>query len=83
VRLQYDKDLVHEAGVHSDLSFVVDIQPVNKLVPPFLIRELVPIKLPLRPVTITGDAAHVMLPCEYLEPKPKVCLLQSFDVVRG
>jgi 2-polyprenyl-6-methoxyphenol hydroxylase-like FAD-dependent oxidoreductase len=72
-RLRYAKDLVHKAGVHPDLRYIIDIQPVEGLVPPFLFRDRIPVELPAGPVTIIGDAAHAMSPREYL----KLQLLQK------
>jgi 2-polyprenyl-6-methoxyphenol hydroxylase-like FAD-dependent oxidoreductase len=60
-QLAFTKEKVKD--IHEDLREILNYQVPERMLKPFVIRDLVPEVPPSGPVTLLGDAAHPMSPC--------------------
>lgn len=63
-QLKWAKEKVKD--LHPDLRGIVDLQKPEKMLKPFLIRDLEPVPNPPGPVTLIGDASHALTFCKFL-----------------
>jgi 2-polyprenyl-6-methoxyphenol hydroxylase-like FAD-dependent oxidoreductase len=63
-RLQFIRKFLLEKSCHPTFRDIVDHQKEERMIPSFLIRDMVPYPCPDGPVTLVGDAAHPMGFCK-------------------
>lgn len=61
-RLKYVKEKLKDC--HPDMVRILNDQRVDKMLEPFLLRDLIPTHCPDGPWALLGDATHAMSPCK-------------------